>query len=84
VYHSSLGVRVIKKKKGPPNSIAAALPDLGGAGGSEEASYTRLIDFVSLNSRLEINNNEEDEELLVDLAFWNITESGVYLTPSSA
>jgi len=29
--------------------------------GSEEGTYLRLIDFVSLNSRLESNKEEEEE-----------------------
>jgi len=30
--------------------------------GGEEGSYLRLIDFISLNSRLESNKEEEEEE----------------------
>jgi len=55
VYQSTLGLRVIKKKKAWR--------------GSEEGSYLRLID--SLNSRLESNKEEEGlawhlAELLLD------------------
>ena len=59
MYHSTLGLRVIQKKK----------KNLGGRSGGSSCrrrafrpSYLRLKDLLSLNSRLESNKEEEEVE----------------------
>ena len=84
VYHSTLGLRVIKKKKSvaaspsPSEKVGSVDTGLGGSGavgsGSEAGSYLRLIDFVyhsTLGLRvIKKNRRCRDLSLSSDLRCW--------------